>query len=95
MRVYNNPVRSSEHLKPGDFVIRTYDQKRSPVVVREVRSPELVITADPLTYARRVDHVRNLKLVGGNEYGELEGGTDVDGEVEVEEELEGGTDVDT
>jgi len=95
MRAVEDPVRSSEHLKPGDFVIRTYDKKRSPVVVREVRSPELVITADPLTYARRVDHVRNLKLVGGNEYGELEGGTDVDGEVEVEEELEGGTDVDT
>jgi hypothetical protein len=78
------PPRSPE--KPfarGDFVVRIYDEKRTPMVVDEIRSSEHIIVVHPIKMKRTLEHIRNLKQYGTFEEelaSDLEptGGTDVE-----------------
>jgi transposase InsO family protein len=78
------PVKTTRFEK-GDFVVRTYDEARRPVVVSEVISPQLVKVVDLKEMKQTKEHVRNL-----HEYGLVDevphdvepGGADVESSAE-------------
>ena len=65
MRVAERPPEERrENFEKGDLVFRVQDNKHSPLVVHEIRSPEVVITIDPTTMKQFSDHIRNLRSYG-------------------------------
>jgi hypothetical protein len=76
LRAPTRPPNHGQTLEKGDFVIRSYDKTRTPVVVHEVQNTTRVVVIDPLRMKKTVEHIRNLVPYGIIDEGT--GGTDVE-----------------
>jgi hypothetical protein len=77
------PPALPEEWQKGDFVIRVYDEKRTPMVIQEVRPSEQLVVINTRTMKRTIEHMRNIRPYGLVEWEELTeemstGGTDVE-----------------